>query len=302
MNHLDVYQIVTDRIIEKLAQGTTPWRQPWMAQYGGGLHKNLVSGKPYRGVNQIMTLMSGFASPYWVTFNQAKTLGGNVKKGAKGTPIVFWNLQKRQKTDAKTGETVEQKIPFLKYFTVFNVEQTEGLTVPEAPVLPTISPIEAAEAAVASWRDKPGITHGGDRAYYSPLTDTVTLPVRGAFVSSEAYYGTLFHELTHSTGADSRLKRFQPTAGQFVFGSTSYSQEELVAEIGSSFIAARLGLTLDEANTTAYLAGWLKRLRDDKKFIFHAARDAQKATDLILGTIADPTEVEPEVIADAVVV
>lgn len=288
----DLYQMITDKIVAQLEAGKTPWRQPWRNSGGVfGTHRNLVTRKPYRGINALITSMAGYSTPYWVSYKQAAALSGNVRKGEHGTQVVFWSLMKREETTA-TGETSEKKIPFVKYSTVFNVSQCDGLTVPETVSHGEIALDVRAEAAIAAWGDKPKIFHGGDRAFYRPLADEVHVPLAQSFTTADGYYGTLFHELVHSTGSDGRLNRFKPTEGQFTFGSDSYSQEELVAEIGSAFIAGRLGIALDEQNNAAYLRNWLTRLKSDKKFIFTAARDAQKATDHILGEAVAETDEE----------
>lgn len=293
----DAYQMITDRIVAQLEAGNVPWRKTWVSESGFGQQQNFVTRRPYRGINAVVTAMSGFSSPYWVTFNQAKTLGGSVKKGEKGTPVIYWKLNKYENTDATSGEVTEKRVPFVKYYTVFNLDQTEGIELPVTEPRPEPLPLdERAEAAIAAWKDAPKIFFGGDRAYYNPLNDEVHVPRSQDFESIEAYYATLFHELVHSTGANSRLHRFNPTDGQFIFGSESYSQEELVAEIGSAFVAGRLSIPLDAVNNAAYIRHWLKRLKSDKKFIFTAARDAQQAADRILGeVVADDLAPEVEV-------
>lgn len=287
----DVYDVITARILELLDQGIVPWRKPWR---GGraGMPKNLVSGKTYRGVNVFLlhcaSVADGFDSPYWLTFRQAKARDGSVRKGEHGMPVVFWNWVEREKRDATTGETTTEEIPFLRYYTVFNVEQCEGVEYPKADgQVPTLDfePIAACEAAVYGFTDKPVIEHDGHgRAFYRPSDDTVHLPDRGRFDSEHAYYATLFHELTHSTGHESRLNR-RPSAEERHFGSLDYGKEELVAEMGAAFLCGHCGIdgqTIEQS--AAYVDGWRRVIRQDKKLVVHAAAQAQKAADYILKT------------------
>lgn len=277
-----VYEIVTDRIISQLEAGTIPWRKPWGSAAGSsGLAKSLVSGNEYRGVNAVMTNCQGYTSPYWITFKQAAAMGGSVRKGEKGTPIVY--LGKAEKQSEATGEKSEYS--FLRYYTVFNVEQCEGLTIPEAPKAPetpAIAPIDACEAIVSNSQMKAPIRHAGAQAFYSPMLDSITMPVRELFHSSEEYYSTLFHEMAHATGHSQRLDRKLDTAPA-AFGTEDYSKEELVAEMASAFLCATAGIEAPVIeNQAAYIQGWLKRLRGDSKLLVSAAAQGQKAADYIL--------------------
>jgi len=277
-----VYAIVTDRLITALEQGVIPWRKPWKS---ADMPRNLASGQPYRGSNVFALLWSGFKSPYWVTFKQALELGGHVKKGAKGTPVVFWRWVSERKDAAGKVEKLDRPFPTVRYYTVFNVEQCEGLTVPVAADAPKgFDPIAAAEQLVADMPKAPKIVHGDDQASYSPARDVVAMPDRASFFSAGGYYATLFHELTHSTAHESRVGRKISTS----FGSEQYSREELVAEMGSSFLMASCDL-VDESGiqqSAAYIASWLKALKADPSMLIYAGQQAQKAADFILDRAA----------------
>jgi len=287
----DVYQIVTDKVITLLEQGTIPWQKPWRGG-AAGMPKNAITKKPYRGVNVFMLAVTshalGYESSYWLSYKQALELGGNVKKGEKSTLVIFWNWLEKEKTDPETGERHTEEIPFLRYYNVFNADQCENITIPkdDTPKIPDLefTPIRACENIVAHMPNKPQIVHDNvKRAYYRPCDDLVHMPSREKFVSVEEYYSTLFHELTHSTGHESRLNR-KDNEKLAAFGSADYSKEELVAEMGAAFLCGYAEIenkTID--NSAAYIQGWLKQLKNDKKLIVHAAAQAQKSTDYILG-------------------
>jgi antirestriction protein ArdC len=278
----DVYQIVTDRIMAALEGGVIPWRKPWNAVYG--LPRNYATGAAYTGINAFLLHFSG-ALPFFLTFKQALALGGNVRKGAKGHPVVYYNVSVRE--NEQTGK--EEKTPFLKYYTVFSVEDIENIDF----VLPAVerhahTPIEAAEDIVRDWDGRPAIEHLHQRAYYSPALDMVNMPERDTFTTAEGYYATLFHELTHSTGHVSRLDRPDLTAGEGK-RSASYAREELTAEMGASFLCAAAGLDTAQTgeNAVAYIQSWLERLKNDKKLVLQAASKAQRAAKLILGVVEE---------------
>ena len=296
-NRPDVYQIVTDRIISALEGGIIPWRKPWNAVYG--LPRNYATGRVYSGINLFLLHFSG-ALPFFMTFKQALALGGNVRKGAKGHQVVYYNISKRE--NKETGK--EEKMPFLKYYTVFSVEDIEGIefNLPEVSKQ-EFTPSEVAEGIVEAWDGKPAIQHLHQRAYYSPSLDFVNMPKPETFTTSEGYYQTLFHELTHSTGHQSRLDRADLTAGEGK-QSTSYAREELTAEMGASFLSAAAGIATEqtEENAVAYIQGWLERLKNDKQLVVKAASKAQAAARLILGTTEDPegdTEEQPTPAAES---
>lgn len=277
------YQVVTDRIIEKLEQGTVPWHQPWSTE----LPKSLTTKKDYRGINVFLLGSQGYTNPYWLTFRQAKRLDGHIRRGEKATPIVFWKWIERETEQAdEAGKRVLTSAPMLRYYHVFNLEQCEGIESPEFNTHQT-EPIPRAESIVAEMPNRPVTDHRESRAFYRPLTDTVNMPALDQFSIGEEYYSTLFHELTHATGHPSRLNR-QDMDKPRLFGSRDYSQEELVAEMGAAFLCGHSGIvnrTID--NSTAYIQGWLKRLRNDKRLLVFAGGQAQKAADYILASNKD---------------
>ncbi len=280
----DVYQIVTDRILRLLEAGTVPWHQPWK----GLPPQNLVSRKPYRGINVFLLNTARYTSPFWLTFRQVQSFGGRVRKGEHSMPVVFWKVFKEE------TENEPKRIPFLRYYSVFNVTQCEGIVVPEVEAVHSFEPIVRCEQVVSDMPKRPVIHHGGSRACYSPTTDEITLPEAKVFESGEDYYSTLFHELTHSTGSQSRLNR-KEIAEPSKFGSDPYSREELVAEMGSAFLCGHCGIenrTVDQS--AAYVQHWLTRLKDDRKLVIHAASQAQKACDFILDVQHSEEEGTPE--------
>lgn len=276
----DVYQVITDIITAKLEAGLVPWQMPWSKV----LPSNLTTLKPYQGINSFLLNMLRAPSPYWVTYNQADKLGGHVKKGAKGVPVIFWKwLETKTPTgriDAD-GKPEMEGVPCLKYYTVFNLSDTEGLKAPETSENVPFRPIESAENIVLGYQGKPEIVHGTSGAWYQPKLDVISMPSKADFRSPEEYYSTLFHEMTHSTGNAKRLNRSGVT-DLCPFGSTNYSKEELVAEMGAAFLCGIAGIennTID--NSAAYIKNWLKRLKDDKKLVILAAAQAQKAAQFI---------------------
>lgn len=302
MSNETVYQIVTDKIIEHLENGVAPWRMPWRADDQGP--RNL-DGHRYRGINVLLLIMesmsNGYQSPYWLTFNQAKAKGGSVKKGEKSTVIVFWKkIMVREKNEA-TGKIEKKIIPMLRYYRVFNLEQTEGVKIPRkvledqlAAAKPDVDhdPIAEAEAILAGWEDAPKITKRGSRAYYVPSTDKITVPAVKSYHSAEEYYSTVFHELAHSTGHESRLDRFSGKNG--AFGSHDYGREELVAEMTNAFLCAEAGITTTIENSAAYLASWIKTIKEDVRAVVVAAGAAQKAADMIMNRVYEYEEKEDQ--------
>jgi antirestriction protein ArdC len=270
------YERITERIVGLLEQGTVPWHKPW--QVNTGLPRNLVTKKPYRGINPFVLLAMGYESPHWLTFRQAIQLGGSVKKGEKACPVVFW---KHLEVAGKESGEVE-KIPLLRLYYVFNVAQCEGLKNIPAEDTSSFVATEAAEI-VAGMPQQPTLKHGMTHAFYLPSSDTVGMPERKRFDTEDAYHATLFHELVHSTGHEKRLKR-QSITSRNGFGSDPYCKEELIAELGSAFLCGQAGIverTID--NSAAYVENWLTQLKNDKTLIVYAAAQAQKAADFILG-------------------
>ncbi|HET6844830.1 MAG TPA: ArdC-like ssDNA-binding domain-containing protein [Candidatus Angelobacter sp.] len=281
---MNVYQIVTERIIQSLEQGVIPWRRPWKV---AGHPRNFITTKPYRGINVLLLASQGYSSPYWLTYKQAAERGAHVRKGEKSTPIVFWNVQQTEKPSAD-GEGVEHDRRFmLRYYSVFNLEQTSLAPADAAPV----QPLASCSAVVDAWQQKPRLVLDDPKisqAEYFPKLDAITMPLASRFVSSEHYYATLFHELIHSTGHASRLNR-DGISSFDKFGSERYSKEELIAEIGSAFLCGHTGINKPEIEqqTTAYLQGWIAKLKGDSRLVVSAAAQAQHAADMILGACSE---------------
>ncbi|HWX54843.1 MAG TPA: ArdC-like ssDNA-binding domain-containing protein [Verrucomicrobiae bacterium] len=295
---MNVYQIITERIIKSLEQGIIPWRRPWRV---AGPPCNFISTKPYRGINVLLLATQGYGSAYWLTYKQATERGGHVKKGEKSTPIVFWQVGEKEKasTDGE-GQKVERMF-LLRYYNVFNLEQTT--LAPTDNSRPVIEPIAACSAVVDGWSGKPRMVLDDPKvsqAEYFPKLDAIAMPLMSRFLSAENYYATLFHEMIHSTGHASRLAR--PGIIEFDrFGSQQYSREELIAEIGSAFLCGHAGISKPEIqeNTTAYLQNWIAELKGDSRLIVSAAAQAQHAADMVLGTCI--AEQEPPQTSEAAV-
>jgi len=280
----DAYEIVTNKLIDALEQGTVPWDKPWKDRAGNG-PMSMSTKRAYRGINvwilSVESMLKGYTSPYWLTFKQAQALGGSVRKGEKGTQIVLW--KRFRKEVEENGAKVEKSFAMLRYFTVFNVEQCDDVEAPAAAEeIEDHDPIEAAEKIVSDWTSRPSIQHGGNRACYMPAFDIVQMPERGQFDAAESYYNVLFHELAHSTGHESRLKR-KSLIHPAPFGSEDYSHEELVAEFAAAFLTGEAGIEVPVTRSASYLANWLKVLKNDRKMLVSAAAQAQKAADLVLG-------------------
>lgn len=283
----DVYQRVTDSIVAELEKGVQPWFRPWNAEHAAGrITRPLrANGIPYRGINVIMLWASaveqGFSAPLWLTYKQAQEIGGQVRKGEKGSLVVYANTITRSETDEATGEEHERDIPFMKGYTVFNAEQVDGLPAHfyavQAPALDPVARIERAEAFFAA--TGADVRHGGNQAYYAAGADRVQMPPFEAFRDAESYYATLAHELTHWTKHPARLDR---DFGRKKWGDEGYAMEELVAELGAAFLAADLDLTAaPRPDHAAYIASWLKVLKEDRRAIFSGAAHAQRAADYL---------------------
>ncbi len=285
----DVYQRITDKIVSQLEQGVRPWMQPWSAAHTEGriVRPRRFNGQPYNGINVLMLWSAadekGYASPVWMTFKQALEFNAHVRKGETGSLVVYADKITRTETDATTGEEAERAIPFMKGYTVFNVEQIDGLpdhfyAKPEPKGEP-VQRIERAESFFAA--TGADIRHGGARAYYSISTNHVQLPPFESFRDPESYYATLAHEATHWTRHPSRLDR---EFGRKRWGDEGYAMEELVAELGSAFLSADLDLTPEtREDHAAYIASWITVLKNDKRAIFTAASHAQRAVDFLHG-------------------
>jgi antirestriction protein ArdC len=284
MSKFDLYETITQQIIEMLEKGVVPWRSPIMGRGTAGHPTSMSTGKKYRGVNVFLLAFTAFAKGYqsahWVTFKEALARGGNVKKGEKSSMIVYF--KKLEAEDKVTGE--KKEIPLLRYFSVFNVEQCDGIEAPDKITFtPSVhTPIEAAEAIIQGYKNPPAIQHGGSKAFYVPSEDRIQMPEPTRFTTPEEYYATRFHEMAHSSGHSTRLDRKLDTEPK-AFGTPDYSAEELVAEMASCYLTARCGISppLIE-NQAAYIAGWTKILKGDSRAIISAASKAQKAADWIL--------------------
>ena len=279
---MNVYELVTAKIVERLEEGVIPWQKCWTS----GPAKSLTTGKEYRGLNSLLLRMREYSSRYWVTFKQARKAGGHVKKNEKATPVVYWHWRTPEemaklKAEGKTTAPAPC-YPFIAW--VFNLDQTEGLERPADDVPAAKNyPLEEAEKIVAGMPKPPEIRYGASlNPCYRAMLDVVEMPNMGQFEDGEHFYAALLHELAHATGHPSRLNRFEKAEGD---REERYGYEELVAELGAAFLSVTCGLDnssrLDDAS--AYLAGWLKALRDDQKLLLHAAGAAQRAADFILG-------------------
>ena len=305
MAKVNVYEMVTDRILSELEKGNIPWHKPWIrptVEYKGvkvavdptTCAYSRSTGRPYSLLNQMLLGKAG----EWATYKQVSEAGGQVKKGEKSSIVVFWKFHEVKRVTASGDEEVE-RIPMLRYFNVFHVAtQTEGIK-PKDKVTATemvaVGPkqdaewdaIEEADSIVRAYIERSGVTlteqFGFDRAFYRPSTDSVEVPAKAQFKDAAEFYATLFHELTHSTGHETRLDRFR-TAGSHAFGSENYSKEELVAELGAATLVNFLGLetTKQFRNSAAYIQSWSKALREDVKLIVSASSKAEKAVNYIL--------------------
>ena len=306
MAKINVYEMVTDRILAELEKGNIPWRKPWIrpsVQYKGirievdpqSCAYSRSTGRPYSMLNQMLLRQPG----EWATYNQIAEAGGKVRKGEKSSVVVFWKFIESKKVNASGEEEIE-RIPMLRYYNVFHVEtQVEGLkpkargahdtvTVPDGKtkLKQQWDAIEEADAIVRAYLERSGVKHTevlGDRAFYRPATDSIETPTKAQFKDPAEYYSTLFHEMTHSTGHQSRLDRFRDS-GSHAFGSENYSKEELVAELGASALVNFLGLESKGSfrNSAAYIQSWASRLREDSKLIVTASGKAEKAVNYIL--------------------
>lgn len=266
-----VYDIITNKFVDQLKAGVVPWQKPWKCR---GMPLNLQSGKPYNGVNRLLLYLAPYTSPYWVTYKQATQCGGHVRKGEKGTEIIFFTSYKDKKNNDKVR-------PVMRYYRVFNVEQCEGVDYPKE-VTPEFNPIEQGQAVIDGFTDCPPIHWGGNSAAWNPRTDQVLSPKPEQFKSPEYYYAVMYHELIHSTGHESRSGRLAGDASRF--GSGSYAKEELVAEVGSAFLLHHAGIDASGLfdNSAGYIAGWLKALNNDTRLIVQASKLAAQAADYIL--------------------
>lgn len=289
----NICEKVTEKLIEMIENGVTPWRKPWTG--GNNAAVSHTTGKEYSLLNQILL---GFRGGEYLTFNQVKSEGGHVKKGAKSNMIVFWassTVRKVKDTDEDGNETVktvttQYAMPILKYYNVFHIDDCEGIKRKHTKDVSEIREYDfekdtEAEKVAFSYANREGVELSiveSDRAYYRPSTDSVVVPLREQFESRSEFYSTLFHELTHSTGHSSRLDRFGKDVSMAA-RKKEYSREELVAEIGAATSLSMLGINDDEsdANSAAYLKGWVSFLKNDNRAFIVAAGKAEKAVNMI---------------------
>lgn len=278
----DINKMITERLIERIrSSGTLPWKKPWSSP--DLMPRNLISNKPYRGVNAFLLYMMGYDSPCWLTMKQVNTLGGKVRKGERSTPVVFWKIFEDDETDEPDGKT--KRYAMLRYYRVFNTVQCEGLKRKNMALTATETPSDRSTASkvIRGMPDKPEIKFGYKRASYNRVSDQVKMPMKVRFESADEFYATLFHELAHSTGHSSRLNRKWLVEGKG-FGSDPYCHEELVAEMTSGFLCGHCGiLNQVEANSAAYLKHWIDKLEAEPSLLLKAGSQAQKAFDYIIG-------------------
>lgn len=285
-----VYKVITDQIIEKLESGAIPWRKPWRT---GKAPANFKTRKPYRGINAILLGMQAYNYPYWLMWNQIKDIGGSVSKGEHASSIIFWKdveIESEEEQDNGGVEFKARRIPFVRFYRVWNLDQTEGIGIPaEEEPGEENEPLPACEVIAEGMPNRPNVTHKRQSAYYDPSKDYINKPRFNSFEDPQAYYATLFHELVHSTGHKSRLDRLDSK------DRDSYSKEELIAEVGAAFLCAEAGIqdkTLD--NSASNINGWLKVLKKDKRILLTAASAAQRAVDYILGCMDRAEDSRPE--------
>lgn len=292
MSH--AYDLITQQIVAQLEAGTVPWRQPWRTP---GVPKNLFTQRPYRGLNVWLLLARPYASPYWTTYRQVQEIGGWVRKGEKGTTVMFWKFPDEH-TAAETDDarTVHRRAPLLRTYTVFNVEQCElppslqaQLALPPQRPFP---PLITCERVLRQMPHPPRLVHEARSAFYAPRLDVVNLPPRLLFPEPADYFATAYHEYCHATGHLSRLAR--PGVMDLApFASHAYSREELVAELGSAYLCGHCGIApLTLENSAAYIASWLGSLHNDKTLLWQAASQAQRAVDFILNASPDVSREE----------
>lgn len=288
----DIHQEITDRIIAALENNTAPWIKPWNESHTGAslaMPHNVGTGRAYSGINVMLLWMSGYSSNGWLTFEQAKKLGGSVRKGEKGTMVTLY--KKIQITENKnTSEEKKKQIGMIKGFTVFNVEQCdfpEGTKLYSGPKAGEAQNTSTIVEVCAAMEAK--VVFGGNKACFIPSADQINMPHKKQFKSEDHFEATLAHELTHWTGAKKRLAR--DLSGRF--GDESYAAEELVAEIGAAFLCAQLGIKNESLQHVEYVQSWIKVLKNDKKAIFTASSLARQSNEYVLSVVdAEEEEIE----------
>ena len=275
---MNVYEMITKRIIEQLESGVIPWHKPWTGTKNGAY--NRVSMKPYSILNQMLLQHSG----EYATFKQWTEAGGHIRKGAKSEIVTFWKLQQVEEEE-EDGTKVKKTIPLLRYYNVFHISQVDGVVPKEKLELQEHEPIEEAESIKRKYMEREHLQiyeRITDKAFYAPTLDYIEVPCKEQYEHIEEFYSTLFHEIVHSTGHRKRLNR-QESGASARFGSATYSKEELTAEIGSAMILNRLGIETEKTfkNSSAYVQNWLQVLRNDNKFIISASSKSEKAVKYI---------------------
>ena len=260
---VDIYQMVTDRVLRVLETGHIPWKKPWNTSWPS----NIVTKKQYQGINMMLLSCTEYDQPFWCTFRQANQLGGSIIRGEKAVSFVVFAKDVVYIKKDEEGNEIPKRGFVLKYSPVFNIEQTTGI---EMPVTIEVEVIEAEEYLERA-KAKPMIRYGGDRAFYYPEGDCIQLPLKSQFTSSQGYYETFFHEIGHWTGQSSRLNRNLCTE------QTARAREELTAEMFAGFCLHKVGVNSDINNVAAYIQSWIRALENDKKALLWASREARKA-------------------------
>ncbi len=285
----DVYGIINERIIEQLNKGTIPWQRPWNT---GRIPRNMITGRQYRGINLMLLAMEDYEHNLFITFQQLGEIKAKVKKGEKGHMVVYWNRKpKEEALEAETEPGAQKPKTVLRYYYVFNVTQCENIPEKYLPAARETAEQPSCESIIRAMPHCPPIRHKEQSAFYNVKEDFVNMPKKRSFKTDDAYYSTLFHELVHSTGHESRLNR-KTIAEMAEFGGEAYSQEELIAEIGTCYLQSHAGITSQFQQSAAYIYGWLRKLKNDKRFVFFAASAAQKAADFILNVKTEQEETE----------
>ena len=275
----NVYDLVTERIIEQLEKNIIPWQRPWSGTHSGAY--NRISNKPYSLINQMLLSHSG----EYASYKQWNDLGGHIKRGAKSEVVVLWKIQPFEE-EQEDGTKVIKQIPILRYYNVFHISQVDGVEPKERTKFTELEPIEEAERIKEEYKEREHINiieTVSNKAFYNPTGDYIQIPCKEQYSAIEEFYSTLFHEIIHSTGHKTRLDRLE-TGNNAHFGSESYSKEELVAELGSASILNILGIETPKTftNSTAYIQSWLRVLRNDNRFIISASSKAEKAVKYLL--------------------
>lgn len=282
---IDHYKAITDTILALLDKGVKPWERPWEKVKGEvdfAMPHNVVTGRPYRGINVVMLWLQDYPTQQWLSFKQAKDLHGNVRKGEKATLVYFFKIL--ELLDEKKGEDGVVKVPLLRAYPVFNVAQCDNLRLPQratapAPVKKDRSMLGVVGPVVDRLKLRGGLYHAGNSAYYTPSTDTIVTPKPAQFKTAEGFRATVLHECAHATGAEHRLERLTRAS----FASQDYAWEELVAELSAAMASVVLGIKSDVENHVSYIGHWRAKLKEDKYAFVRAASAAQRATDCMLG-------------------